>query len=98
MRLINWLICAQCLVKKSIDEFGKNKNQPGGKHYYCKSCTRERSKKNRTNNPDYYKSYREEHRQDLINYSKEYRRRNRKKINDDRQKKAAEKNLSEDTK
>jgi hypothetical protein len=82
MRLIDWQICASCLIKKSIDDFGKNKSQPGGKHYYCKQCMRERAKKNREQNKDYYKTYREKNKEKLMSYSKEYHKNNREKINE----------------
>ena len=90
--------CLDCGETKSLDAFSASPRGVHSRNSYCKVCMRELSKKNRAKKPDYYKKYRDEHREDSINYSKEYRRRNRKKINDDRQKKAAEKNLSEDTK
>src|SRR3954471_11113891 len=82
MKLIEWKVCASCLKKKSIDAFGKNKSQPLHKHYYCKQCMRERSKKNREENNDYHKTYRENNKERLSAYRKQYKKDNRNRINE----------------
>jgi hypothetical protein len=82
MRLIEWKICASCTEKRSIDDFGKNKSQPLQKHYYCKQCMKERSKKNREEDPQYYKNYRSKNLVKLVQYSKQYKKDNRDKINE----------------
>src|SRR5436305_226757 len=83
MRLIEWLICASCLIKKSVDDFGKNKSQPGGKHYYYKECMRDRARKDRHRDPQYYSRYRAANKERLTAYSRQYKIANRDKINED---------------
>jgi hypothetical protein len=43
-------ICKKCVINKSLDEFGNNKNNNDGKNIYCKVCELERAKKYRENN------------------------------------------------
>jgi hypothetical protein len=81
MRLLQWLICSSCLIKKSPNDFGKNKSQPGGKHYYCKECMRDRARKDRHRDPQYYSRYRAANKERLTAYSKQFKIDNPDKIN-----------------
>ena len=63
-------ICKKCQINKSLEDYGDNKNNKGGKSIYCKECERlrgieyrnknrkkvnESSKNWRINNPEDYK-------------------------------------------
>ena len=38
--IFDWKVCTSCLIKKKTEEFGKNKSQRDGLHYYCKKCVK----------------------------------------------------------
>jgi hypothetical protein len=44
--------CCTCSKFKSLDEFGKNKNEPDGKQKYCKVCRQLADKKCYSTNPN----------------------------------------------
>src|SRR3954463_9008341 len=79
--LFDWKICASCQIKKRTEEFGKNKSQLGGLHYYCKKCVREKSKKNDLKYKAYQKLWRQKNSESVKEYQKRYKRENREKIN-----------------
>src|SRR5678816_3039601 len=69
-------ICTFCKEEKTLDEFGRDKRQKDGLHYYCKACTKNIRIAHKENNPEYYKEYREKHRTKLRIYHKDYRKKN----------------------
>lgn len=67
--------CFTCKFPKSLDEFGNNKNNPGGKQNYCKECSRKKdkmhyqgSKKRRQKIRERNKDSRRRHHQIMIDY------------------------------
>src|SRR3954447_1275807 len=68
--LFAWKICASCQIKKRTEEFGKNKSQLGGLHYYCKKCVREKSKKNDLKYKAYQKLWRQKNSESVKEYQK----------------------------
>ena len=57
--------CKRCLIEKTSDEFGNNKNNKDGKSIYCLNCELERKRK-----------YREENREKVNESSKNWRKNN----------------------
>jgi hypothetical protein len=80
--LFDWKVCSSCLIKKKIEEFGKNKSQRDGLHYYCKKCVRDKSKQNTSKYKEYQKQWRENNKESVKEYQKKYKRDNREKINE----------------
>jgi hypothetical protein len=80
--LFNWKVCSSCLIKKKIEEFGKNKSQRDGLNYYCKKCVCEKSKQNTSKYKEYQKQWREKNKESVKEYQKKYKRDNRDKINE----------------
>ena len=79
--LFDWKVCSSCLIKKKIEEFGKNKSQRDGLHYYCKKCVKEKSKKNISKYKQYQKQWREKNKESVKEYQKKYKHDSRDKIN-----------------
>jgi hypothetical protein len=84
-------VCSSCLIKKKIEEFGKNKNQRDGLHYYCKKCVKDKSKKNSAKYKEYQKQWRENNKESVKEYQKKYKRENRDKINEYQRKRPLDK-------
>lgn len=82
MENISSKICKQCKEEKSVDHFGKNKQQEDGYHYYCRECIKVKTSKRKEKNKLYYKKWAEENKQSLYVYQKQYRKANRKKLNE----------------
>src|SRR6476469_6185015 len=80
--LFHWKVCSSCLIKKKIEEFGRNKSQRDGLHYYCKKCVRDKSKQNNSKYKEYQKQWRENNKESVKEYQKKYKRDNREKINE----------------
>src|SRR3954465_5324492 len=79
--LFDWKVCSSCQIKKRIEEFGKNKSQRDGRHYYCKTCVREKSKKNDSKYKAYQKLWRQKNSESVKAYQKQYKLDNRERIN-----------------
>jgi hypothetical protein len=80
--LFDWKICSSCLIKKKIEEFGKNKSQRDGLHYYCRGCVKDKSKQNTSKYTGYQKQWKEKNKESVKEYQKKYKRDNREKINE----------------
>jgi hypothetical protein len=74
-------ICRKCLIKKPVSEFNKDKNSPDELYFRCKSCIRDCYSENRSNILEYKKEYYIEHKDDKQQYDKNYRQKNKKKLN-----------------
>jgi hypothetical protein len=91
LNLFDWKVCSSCQIKKRIEEFGKNKSQRDGRHYYCKQCIREKSKKNDSKYKAYQKQWREQNKKSIKEYQRKYKRENKEKINEYQCKRPADK-------
>lgn len=67
-------ICTFCKEEKTLDEFGRDKRQKDGLHYYCKACTKNIRNAHKENNPEYYKLYRENNKERIRRYHEVYRK------------------------
>ena len=45
-------VCKMCKLPVAIENFGNNKSQPDGKHWYCKPCGKIAAKRNRDRRKD----------------------------------------------
>src|SRR3954447_6926252 len=79
--LFNWKVCSSCLIKKKIEEFGKNKSQRDGLHYYCKKCVKDKSKQNTSKYKEYQTQWKKKNKESIKKYQKKYKADNRDKIN-----------------
>src|SRR6266542_6779728 len=78
--LFGWKVCSSCLIKKTTEEFGKNKSQSDGLHYYCKQCVRNKSKQNTSKYNAYQKQWHEKNKESVKEYQKKYKRDKKEKI------------------
>jgi len=66
--------CARCSTNKPLQDFAKDRSLPDGRAYTCKTCRAKAQKKYCAKNPDKRQIYDQE-------YSRNYRKANRAKIN-----------------
>src|SRR4051812_8639991 len=71
-------VCSSCMALLEFKEFGKNKSQKDGLHYYCRSCVKNKAEKNKEKN----KAWRERNKEDIKTYQKKYRKNNKERINE----------------
>jgi hypothetical protein len=71
-------VCSSCITKLPIKEFGRNKSQRDGYHYYCKPCVKNKAESNKEKN----KAWREKNKEELKAYQQKYRKDNRERINE----------------
>lgn len=64
--------CARCNIWKNKNDFYKNKKTKDGLRYYCKDCEKLLKKEWHKKNPEYFKQYREDHKDYYKNYFKQY--------------------------
>jgi hypothetical protein len=58
--LFGWKVCSSCTTKKPITDFGRNKAQADGYHYYCRRCVKMKAESNKEKN----KAWRKKNRRD----------------------------------
>jgi len=68
--------CSKCKVEKELACFHKDKSQPGGYRYDCRSCVNIRRNKHRESNNDEYKKrdreYKKKNKEKIATRNKEY--------------------------
>lgn len=77
--------CNRCKEEKPLEEFGKRKDSPDGRKYYCKSCGIVLAAEQRKRNPDKesarQKAYYHRNRQKQIEKAARWTRENRNRVN-----------------
>src|SRR4051794_23979299 len=71
-------ICSSCMAKLELKEFGKNKSQKDGYHYYCKPCVKSKAEINKEKN----KAWREKNKDQMKAYQQKHRKDNKERINE----------------
>ena len=74
-------VCAKCGEWKTLEEYHKNKKTKDGRGTYCKECQKKYQKQWREKNPKYHNSeqqrqYRENNKERIKEYHKQYRKDN----------------------
>lgn len=64
-------VCSQCRIEKPLTEFHKNKSRVDGYHAQCKICRNKYYKNNRETKIDYAKQYRLKNKSKIQEYFKE---------------------------
>ena len=76
--------CSHCGVVKPLSEFTKNRTTNDGLSYWCKDCVKEvypsYKKKWRANNPEYFKKYQSENKEQYYLTNERYRKSKREMI------------------
>ena len=72
--------CYVCKAVKATIEFSKSKVTRDGLRSECKVCKREASRKERETKPEYFKKYKEEHKETISLQIKEWRQKHKKDI------------------
>lgn len=74
--------CPKCLTMKNKKEFNKHKNRHDGLQSNCRQCLKEQQKKwaKTSYGQKKIQTYREQHKEKLLAYGREYRKNNRQKI------------------
>ena len=68
--------CTKCGIKKSLNNFSKNKSKKDGLDSWCKDCDKEYRELNKDKSKKYYK----QHRNEILEKSKKYRELNKDKL------------------
>lgn len=74
-------LCTKCGLAKSVYEFGKHKQQKTGLRPACKDCAKALAKKHREENPEHHRTLRGNRKEYISVYMKEYRIKNKEKLN-----------------
>ena len=65
-------ICSKCGMELPTSEFSKDKSKKDGLFCWCKECKKQHNKQWRANNQDYDKQYYAEHKEERLEWQKQY--------------------------
>ena len=74
MNIINTRVCTKCREVKTIDKFGRNKNNEDGLNLWCKECNNKKSKEYYENNKNKILKLQKQYYLDNLEYITEYKK------------------------
>jgi len=76
--------CSKCEITKDLSEFHRHKQSKDGYKPRCKDCRNATNAKYRCDNPEYYKKWRDEHKEYMKEYNSGYHSQHKDRLNKER--------------